>query len=75
MEFFKQFFKILLLCNRQSDFEMISQECSMGDPFQKMFAKFRSVHEHGSGKWGLLALYGHEEILKKSSSLKPLVRF
>ena len=40
MEFFKQFFKNLFLWNRWSDFEIISQECSLGDPFQKLFAKF-----------------------------------
>ena len=74
IEFFKQFFKNLLLRNRSSDFEIISQECSLGDPLQKLFAKFWSIHKHGSGEWGLLALYGHEEILKKSSP-KPLVRF
>ena len=33
IEFFKQFFKNLLLCNHWSDFEIISQECSLGDPF------------------------------------------
>ena len=42
----------------------------MGDPFQKLFAKFGFVYKHGSGEWGLPALYGHKEILKKSSSLK-----
>ena len=71
----KKFLKNLLLRNHWSDFEIISQECSLGDPFQKLFAKFLSVHKHGSVEWGLLALYGHEEILKKSSSPKPLVRF
>ena len=71
----KRFFKNLLLRNRWSDFEIISQECSLGDPFQKLFAKFLSFHKHGSGEWGLLALWGHEEILKKSSSPKLLVRF
>ena len=35
IEFFKQFFKNLLLWNRWSDFEIILQECSLGDPFQK----------------------------------------
>ena len=30
---------------------------------------------YGSGEWGLFALYGHEEILKKLFSPKPLVRF
>ena len=40
MDFFNQFFKNLLLWNRLSDFEIISQEYSLGDPFQKLFAKF-----------------------------------
>ena len=40
IEFFKQFLKSLLLRNRWSDFEIISQECSLGDPFKKLFAKF-----------------------------------
>ena len=66
MEFFKQFFKNLLLCNRSSEFEIISQECYLGDPIQKLFAKFRSVHKDDSGEWELLALYRHDEILKKS---------
>ena len=70
----KKFLKNLLR-NRWSDFKIISQECSLADPFQKLFAKFLSVHKHGSGELGLLGLYGHEEILKKFSSPKPLVRF
>ena len=49
---------------------------SLGWPFSNTVRKFWSVHKHGSGKWGLFALYRHEEILKKSSSYKkPLVRF
>ena len=36
----KKFLKNLLLRNCWSDFEIISQECSLGDPFQKLFAKF-----------------------------------
>ena len=71
----KKFLKNLFLWNRWSDFKIISQECSFGDPFIKLFAKFWSVHKHGSGEWVLLALYGHGEILKKSFSLKPLVQF
>ena len=35
----KKFLKNLLR-NHWSDFEIISQECSFGDPFQKLFAKF-----------------------------------
>ena len=71
----KKFLKNLLLRNRWSDFEIISQECSLGDPFQKLFANFLSLRKHGSGEWGLLALYRHEKIVKKFYSLKPLVRF
>ena len=72
----KKFLKNLLLRICWSDFKIIPHECSLGDPFQKLFAKFSSIHKHGSGEWGLFALYGHEEeILKKSSSPKPLVRF
>ena len=71
----KEFFKNLLLWNRWSDCEIISQICSLGDPFQKLLVKFWSVKKCGSGEWGLLALYRNEGILKKSSSLKPMVRF
>ena len=52
----KKFLKNLLLRNCRSDFEIISQEFSLGDPFQKLFAKFLSLHKHGSGEWRLLAL-------------------
>ena len=71
----KKFLKNFFLQNRPSDFEIISQECSLGDPFHKLIAKLRSVYKYGSGEWGLFALYRHEEILKKSCSQKPLVRF
>ena len=47
----------------------------LGDRFQKLFEEFRSVNKHGSGEWGLLALYRQAEILKKSFSLKWLVKF
>ena len=35
----KKFLKNLLR-NRWSDFEIILQECSLGDPFQNLFANF-----------------------------------
>ena len=38
--YIKKFLKNLLLRNRWSDFEIISQECTLRDPFQKLFAKF-----------------------------------
>ena len=71
----KKFLKNLLLWNPWSDFEIISQEYSFGDPFQKLFAKFWFVEKTWPPwGWRLFALYWHEDILKKSSSLKPLVR-
>ena len=49
------------------------QKCYSSDLSQKLLAKFWFVIEHGSSEWGLLSLYGHEQVLKKS--LKLLVRF
>ena len=43
IEFFKQIFKYLLWWNCRSDFEIISQKCSLGDSFDKLFTKFWSV--------------------------------
>ena len=71
----KKFLKNFFLQNSSSDFEIISQECSLGDPFQTLSAKFCSVYRYGSGEWGLFALYRHKEILKKSCCQKPLIRF
>ena len=36
----KKFLENFFLQNRLSDFEKNSQECSLGDPFQIVFAKF-----------------------------------
>ena len=71
----EKFFKILLLWNGLSDFEIISQDCSLGDLFKIVFKIL--IRQKTWPPWGggLFVLYGHEEILKKSSSLKTLVRF
>ena len=66
----KKFLKNFFLQNRFSDFEIISQECSLVNPFQKLFAKLWSVDKYGSGEWGLFAVYRHEEILKKKIVLR-----
>ena len=73
--FLSNFFENFLLWNRWYEFEIISQDCSLCDPFQKLFAKFWSVENHnrrggggGGGGGGFFALYGHEEILKKKNS-------
>ena len=51
--------KILLLRNSLSDFEIISQKCSLSDLSQKLSGKFLSVSENGISEWGPLALYRH----------------
>ena len=76
----EEILKKLLLRNRWSEFGIISQDCSLGDPFQKLFANFdpsKNMAAIGGGGGGgggrLFALYRNEEILKKSASLKALV--
>ena len=59
-----KFSKNLLLQNCWSNFEIISHECSVDDPFQKLFLKFLSVHKHGFGEWGLLAQKCMKKFLK-----------
>ena len=58
---FKQFFENILLLNCWSDCEIITQECSLGDPFQNCLRNFDPSKKHGCGEWGLNSLYGHEE--------------
>ena len=57
--------KNFFLWNHWSNFEIISHDCSLGDPIWKLLAKFWSVNRRGPGEWGLFALYGFEEIIKK----------
>ena len=40
-------YKWLLLFNRWMDFEIIIQECFLGDPLQKLLELFRSVERNG----------------------------
>ena len=69
----KKFIKNLLLRNCWSDFEIISQEYSL-TLFKKCSQNF-DLSINMTGEWGLFVLYGHEKILKKLFSPKPLVRF
>ena len=68
----KKFLKNLLLRNCGSDFEIISQECSLGDPFQKLFASqnFDLSINMALVNGGFL----HYMDMRKFSP-KPLVRF
>ena len=40
-------FKRLLLLNQKMDFEIIIQECSLGDPLPKLLKQFRYVEQNG----------------------------
>ena len=73
--FLKKFLKNLLLRNCWSEFGIISKDCSLCDPFQKLFAKFLSVHKHGRRGGVLLHCVDFIEMLQNSSPLKPLVKF
>ena len=70
-------FKNLLVRNHWTDFHMILQKCSFGDPVARLFKPFGFVKKHGRQGGGvglifLIYLYGK---LEKSSCQKPLERF
>ena len=51
-------FKILLVRNNWTDFHMIMQKCSFGDPVARLFKPFGFVKKHGrQGGRGLFSLY------------------
>ena len=72
----KKFLKSLLLQNRWSDFEITSQECSMGDPFQKLFSQnFDLSISMALVNGGFLHYMDMKKFLKNFFLQKPLVRF
>ena len=64
--------KNLLVRNHWTDFHIILQKCSFGDPLPRLFKPFGFVKKHGRQRAGLIFLYRK---LKKSSCQKPLNRF
>ena len=70
----KKFLKNLLR-NCLSDFEIISQECSFGDPFQMCSQNFDLSINMALVNGGFLHYRDMEKFLKKSSSPKLAVRF
>ena len=64
----KKFFKVLVLWNIWSDFEIISQKRSLDDPFQNMFAKLLFVKKHGSGDRGYLHRTDMKTLLKNQTA-------
>ena len=71
----KKFLKNLLLQNCWSDFEIISQECSLGDPFQKCSHNFDLSINMALVNGDFLHYMDMKKFLKNFFSPKPLVRF
>ena len=67
--------KNLLVRNHQTDFNLILQKCSFGDPRPRLFKPFGFVKKHGCQGAGLIfPIYLYRK-LKISSCLKPLDGF
>ena len=68
-------FKNLLVRNHQTDFNIILQKCSFGDPLPRLFKPIGFVKNHGRlGAWLIFPIYLYRK-LKKCSCQKPLDRF
>ena len=57
-------FKNLLVRNCWTDFHIILQKCSFGDPLPRVFEPFGFIKKHGRQGAGLFSLYIHIENLK-----------
>ena len=68
-------FKNLLVRNHWTDFNIILQKCSFGDPLPRLLKPFGFVKKHGRQGRGLFSLYIYIENFKKSSCQKTLDRF
>ena len=68
-------FKNLLVRNHQTDFNIILQECSFGDPLPRLFKPFGRVKKNGCKGAGLMFHIYLYRKLKKSSCQKQLDRF
>ena len=68
-------FKNLLVRNHWTDFNIILQKCSFGDPLPRLLKPFGFVKKHGRQGRGLFSLYIYIENFKKSSCQKPLDQF
>ena len=68
-------FKKLLVRNHWTDYNIILQKCSFGDPLPRLFKPFGFVKKHGRQGAGLIFTIYLYRKLKKSSCQKPLDRF
>ena len=57
-------FKNLLVRNHWTDFNIILQKCSFGDPLSRLFKPLGLVKKHGRKGWSLFSLYIYIENLK-----------
>ena len=57
-------FKNLLVRNHGTDFNIILQKCSFGDPLPRLFKLFGFIKKHGRQGWGLFSLYIYIENIK-----------
>ena len=67
--------KNLLVRNHWTDFHIILQKCSFGDPLPRLFKPFGFVKKHSRQGAGLIFPICLYRKLKKSSCQKPLNRF
>ena len=68
-------FKNLLVRNHRTNFNIILQKCSFGDPLPRLFKPFGFVKKHSRQGAGLIfPIYLYRK-LKKTSCQKPLDRF
>ena len=68
-------FKTLLVRNHWTDFNIILQKCSFGDPLPRLFKPFGFFKKRGRQGAGLIFLIYLYRKLKESSCQKPLDRF
>ena len=68
-------FKNLLVRNHWTDFNIILQKCSFGDPLPRLFKPFGFVKKHGHQGAGLIFPIYLFRKLWKSSCPKPLDQF
>ena len=68
-------FKNLLVRKHWTDFNIILQKCSFGDPLSRLFKPLDSSKNMAAKGRGLFSLYNLYRKLKKSSCQKSLDRF
>ena len=63
IDFLTKNFKNLLVRNHWTDFNIILQKCSFGDPLPRLFKPFGFVKKHGRQGAGLISSPEHEVLM------------